>query len=314
MRESGYSTRHREAKRAENADQAELVALRTTQAILDHGIYDERIANAMDDDDPKIGDDRPIETQDIIADTAVGSVREEVERRFDVLGDNYPFSLVGSELVHKPSRSGFYEFCLAISRSPSLTHGPYVDLPRSFERLSALLVRHFLGSSAKFLHVGHPRDAEVGTTFIEAMKKVNALTNEWVWNPQPDIDQPPASGDQGIDFIVWKPAPDARWGSLFIVGQCACGDNWHQKFDDIKVKKIGKWFNPLAYVEPTRAFATPFHVTDAGLRDALREGGLIFDRTRLTILAEELAQDADYSSRRATIEQLTRLVTNMANA
>ena len=303
--------RHKEARRARDADQAEFEAIEKYSVLVDRGVYDDRVAGAMDDFGP---DDQavvtPWQATDLSVDDAIGQVHEEVERRHNLLGDSYPFTLKDGLLSYQGRQSGFYEFCLAASLARNITERPYVDLPRVFERMSAILVASAFGPDAKHLHVGSPRDADIGAAFNKAMEEVKQRTNEFFWGPEAGLpDDPTHTGDEGVDFVVWKMPPDCRIGSLFILGQCACGDDWSTKFHDIDLDRFGRWFNPLSFVRPpVRAFATPFHLGNGWLVEALPQAGLIFDRARLTLLAEKTVDKEVYSNWQAKLDELSKLI------
>ena len=290
-----YSLRHQAQRSAGDADQAEFLALKKGSMIVDAGIYDERVAGAMDDfevqQDKIVGESWHAE--DLKYDSAVGQILEEVERRRKIMGEMYPFSIDGGTLIHTPSESSVYEFLLAICNASTITAGEFAWLPRLFERLSARLVAAYFGADTRFIHTGAPRDPEVGSSFKEAMLTVAEKTSEWRWDPEPDLPDEPVHGDSGCDFVVWPIFPDGRQiGQLFILGQCACGNNWDTKFSDLSVKDLQKWFNPLSIVDPVRCFTTPFHVAEATLKEASREAGIVFDRARLVGISHHPANGA----------------------
>jgi len=271
-----------------DADQAEQTAIISGSAIYDAGIHDQRVAGAMDDFEP-IGVDAEADwhRQDLEVDSAVGSIHEEISSRAEVMGSAYPFEISNSSIVYKPSKTGFYEFCLAISLASSLTKGKFAHLPRLFERSVTALVKIYFGDHTEAMHVGTPRDPNVGRTFKDAMTTLNGKSSEWVWSPYPDLPgDPQTTGDEGMDFVVWKETLDKRSGNLFIIGQCACGDDWHTKLGDVDLGRLCKWFHPLSYAKPVRAFSTPRHIATSWLPDALARAGLVFDRARLCITAE----------------------------
>ena len=310
-----YSQRHKHQKLIKNADQAEFAAILSGASIADQGLYDDRVADALDDYDAELGSDMERwQRDDLQIDTAVGQAQEELERRATLLGECYPFIMNGGSLTYRASSSGFYEFCLAISLAEQISQGDFVHLPRVFEQLSATLVRDFFGERAKSLHLGSPRDTY--PQFGQAMKNASEVTGEWFWGPDPGLpDNPADTGDHGVDFVVWNPPPDGRAGSAFILGQCACGQDWSDKFGDVDLGRYKKWFNPLSYVDPpVRAFTTPHHVGDGFLNEALKRAGIVFDRSRLTILAESASTTADYAAWKDRICELTRLVVSPLGA
>ncbi len=305
-----YSLRHQAQRSAYDADQAEFLALRNGDAVLDSGVYDERVAGAMDDfesSDVTVGTNW--HGEDLKYDTAVGKIHEEIERRQALLGTKYPFSLRGGTISHEPRENVIYEFLLAICNSPTLTSGQHVGLPRVFERISARLVASYFGSGTQFIHTGAPRDEEIGKPFEEAMKTVANRTSEWSWGPDDGLPNEPSNGDSGCDFVVWPAPPDGRKiGQLFVLGQCACGNDWTTKFTDLTMNKLSKWFNPLSLVDPVRCFSTPFHVVDAMLKEASREGGVVFDRARLVSISYMASEEIIEEALLEKVTHLTELV------
>lgn len=305
-----YSLRHQAQRLAKDTDDAEFLALKKGSTVVDAGIYDDRIAGAMDDFEAKstaVGESW--HDEDLKYDNAVGGVHEEIVRRISILGESYPFSIENSTLTYKCSNDYIYEFFLSICCSESITSGDYVHLPRVFERLTARLVASFFGEGVISIHTGAPRDPEIGGSFKSAMEKVNQITTEWWWGPDPGLPNAPVAGDAGCDFIVSPPFPDKRQiGQLFIVGQCACGNDWKDKFYDLTIKKLGKWFNPISLVDPVRCFATPFHITDSMLEEASRNAGLVFDRARLVSIYAKASTETIPTSMRDQMLGLIKLV------
>ncbi len=299
MATSPYSRRHKDQKSARDADEAEIAAMRLGRAAMEAGAANDRISGTMpaDEEMPAPGS-LDWESDDLAHDALVGRVREEIERRIDLMGAAYPFTLSqDGSLVYRPTELGFYEFCLAICTAPTITSGEFVHLPRDFERVVAAIVKGHLGPHAGALHTGAPRDHDVGTGFTDAMRRLAELTNEWLWNPEEELpEKNNTTGDEGMDFVAWKPSLDRRRGQIFVIGQCACGDDWDDKFYDLSWPKIRKWFRPEIFPEPLRVFATPHHLVDAMLYEAQREAGLVLDRARLTLMVKELAQETELAA------------------
>ncbi|MBB2199614.1 MAG: hypothetical protein ABF479_04860 [Gluconacetobacter sp.] len=305
-----YSRRHKDQRAAQDADQTESAAILHHNVSADAGLFDDRVAGVVDDEVLlDVADREAWHSQDLSLDELVGQNSEEISRRADIMGEAYPFKFDKGTLKYTPSKTGFYEFCLATCCAPNITTGQYTRLPRTFERVVTVLMKGYMGIHADALHVGTPRDVEVGTKFQEAMATLHKLSGEWRWGPEsglPDVRN--NSGDEGVDFIVWKKSLDKRPGQIFILGQCACGDDWDTKFSDTSLNRYEKWFNPTVIPEPLRAFATPFHLSDGNLREAQREAGLVFDRARLTLIAEDLASDPMMTPWWTTVEEAKGIV------
>jgi len=289
-----YSVRHEDQRAITSADQVEMAAIRNGTAVADVGGYDERLSGELDDLEVGASDtDEFWSKQDVSLDDEVGGITTELTRRANLMGAYYPFKINGGTLTYNPSVTGFYEYCLAICQTPSLTKKPFTALPRSFERVVASLIQIHLGDSWKSLHTGHPRDASVGTTFYKAMQTVSTVTSnnrEWRWDPDPRWPlKPGIGGDGGLDFVVWRPASDSRIGQMYVVGQCACGNDWDTKFHDLRPEKLQKWMRVVSEVPYTRCFTTPFLLSDGNFAAAHNEAGWVLDRMRLTFMAEEAA-------------------------
>lgn len=289
-----FRVRHEEQRSITNADQAELKAIHQGTAVPDSGIRDEQISGELDDLNV---DDQSMERwakQDVQIDNEVGAVRDEIERRKALMQDAYPFQLDNGSIRHTPSESGFYEYCLGICYAPSITAGEYVQLPRTFERLSGLVASKHLGPRWQVHHTGAPRSDHA--RFDDAMKNMSQVIcdgREWVWNPDRGYPDDFWAGDSGLDFVIWKPAPDRRIGQIYVAGQCACGNDWDTKFADLSIERLTPWFRPMTYVPMIRCFATPFLLSQGNFDAAHRGAGWVLDRARLTMLAHEVTRDGD---------------------
>ena len=89
-------------------------------------------------------------------------------------------------------------------------------------------------------------------------------------------------GDDDLDIISWRPFRDRRSGQLILLGQCTIGVDWDDKLRDLS---LGLWNKHIDWaVSPTRAFAVPFIHDDNGWDRITAEGGIIFDRVRISSL------------------------------
>jgi hypothetical protein len=184
---------------------------------------------------------------------------------------------------------------LAISLAPNVVEKPYNALPPLFERITVKLLTAFLGEGAQGYRTGWPSLSDRPTRFKEVVEMLHKQTDEWVWNNQPDLEDDPGPKrvkDAGVDVVVWKRLPDGRIGSLFFLGQCACGTDWTGKYADLNPQLIrDKWLRDLSIAREIRVFSIPFHVPSrARWREAGLASGLVLDRVRLTILGEQYSK------------------------
>ena len=292
-----------------DADRVELEALASGYTVIDSGAEDELVAGVLDDlaaDSMSPANSEEWQRSDLIRDDSVGLIHGELATRLDLLGMAYPFDLHQGTLIYAKDRhSPIYEFLLSASSSKFVS-GRHAELPRTFERVATRLVTCYFGANAKGMHIGWPRDGN--TSFKAAAAQLHSCTGEWHWGPEESLD-PGDVKDEGCDFVVWLHPSDGRQiGQLFVLGQCACGNNWQDKYGDLNIKRMEKWFNKLSTVEPVRAFATPWHVGDYLLREASRQAGLLFDRARLVLIASMAGTSAFDNETLARMDDLTALV------
>lgn len=285
-----YERRHQLQRLSGDADQTELDALHTGRSIVDQGLYDEAIADAMDDFGHDDNDDTPEWARlDLQQDDAVGGLIEVIEQRERLLDGHYPFRRQDNALEYHPSETLVYEFCLVTATT---TERDNPELARIFEQLATLLCRRYLGPEGRAEHIGWPRENR--PRFREVAEQLHERSGEWLWRPEPGLPEDPLprdAKDEGLDFAAWIHNLDDRPGHLFLLGQCACGDNWPNKLTELNVERLRRWFHPACHVPATRAFCAPFHLTDQNLIDASKRAGIVFDRIRLTLLAETAPDD-----------------------
>ena len=307
-------SRKSDQRTAKNADQTEFLAVKVGSCALDEGLRDDRTADAMDDfgsldattNAPWAVDDSKIED-------AVGSVAGEIDRRAELMRECYPFVKDGNTLRYRQSQTLAYELCLAISNAPTVVKAPYNGLPPAFERLCRDVVRCFFGGDFSGMRTGWPIDGEIERTakFKSIVDKMHSATKEWVWHPAPGMPEDPSHQDVkdlGIDFAVWKSFPDGRKGVVFLLGQCACGDDWTEKFDDLNIGQIEHdWFRFFSVAAPLRMFCVPHHIPNGThFEQVNRKAGLTLDRARIAIVAEHEANREHIKS--GSLQPLSNLV------
>ncbi len=288
---SEYALRTKEPKNARDADQVEMQAILSGFAVVDDASRDDLVSGELDDDAVLAADANGRETfheKDLAEDALVGGALSALRLRVSHLGALYPFRLERSKLTYVPSTTGFYEFCLALSLQTDISTTPFNSLPQLFERVVAALVRWHYPNSSSVLHTGFPR--KPSSKFKAGLAPLAKNRGEWVWGPEAHHDQDPeltVIKDETLDFVVTASALDPRAGRLYLLGQCACGDNWSDKLHEPNLAKIEKWFNPAWISPPLRVFTTPYLLGDITMLETCREfGGLVFDRIRLAHIAE----------------------------
>lgn len=227
-------------------------------------------------------------------DERVEGVQAEIKRRSELLGDEYPFRVGQASLAFLDESTyakQVYLECLRISLVPTRKDR------ENFETLVGEALVSYLGKGRAQVRVfgwQSEDDANKSRHIKARIDELHTASNEWFWKP--DLEQgfpanppPKLVKDLGLDAVAWLPMPDKRIGRIFLVAQCATGKtDWDDKLGDVSWKRIKNWIRPMPDEWSIRCFAIPFHLPNkTKWCECADEGGLFFDRVRLTLLLKE---------------------------
>lgn len=211
----------------------------------------------------------------------------ELDRRALGADRAYPFEFSERGLQLRGDLEQFvpYVFCLCLSASISnslLNRRPYPR--RMFEHLSCAAAKNFIGGEV--VRFASPRQAtELPPEFDLA---VNALCNrirEGIGFREKDTS---ASKDDAIDVVAWRDFPDRAEGKLLLIGNCASGNNWNAKLDELQFQLFCEnWMVeiPVSAHIGIRAFFVPCRICSKDWQKVSRRAGMIFDRCRIAYWA-----------------------------
>jgi len=279
-------------KTIEDADQTELEAVFNSYAPVDAGIVDDKHASALDSIDLIDDIASSWTVRDAELDSMSSDVSTEINNRLNLLNDAYPFTLESSSLKIKiDSKNIFYIFCLILSNSKLKARkgeeAHNQKMARFFERITLKIIKNSLGEFSNSYHFGFPRDDNSNIeTAMKALKSQLKLTHEMNVNLlEYNVDDLKFQKDLGIDQIIWIKRPDNRSHShLFLLGQCACGQDYKQKYNDIDIRKLESYFRPFTFVSPIKMMSIPFILNDGEMHKISTSAGWIFDRISLSSL------------------------------
>lgn len=279
----------------EDADQTELEVLFNSSAPIDAGITDDKHASALDSIDLIDVDSADWSAKDAELDNLSSDLSTEINYRLQLLGESYPFIINGSNVKIKNKHINIlYIFCLILSHSKlkakkgETAHNQ--KMARIFERVTLKLIQKSLGTYAHGHHFGFPREDGLG--IVDAMNQLQEklnLKNEMTVNlldfNKHDLTH---QKDLGIDQIIWVKRPDSRRHShLFLLGQCACGQDYKEKYHDIDINKLQSYFRPFTFVPPVKMMSIPFILSDNEINRVSNSAGWLFDRISLAGLYME---------------------------
>jgi hypothetical protein len=212
----------------------------------------------------------------------------------------YPFDVGERQLSRRETaKDQVYTFLLLLSRfgikaGPKGTHG---------ERILEDLCRHaaegYLGGralGARAEHFGFPRRV-LPKDFPKALQELANLVGDFTPN-----EAAPGSKDQKdakLDIVAWRPFPDGRPGKIIAFGQCAAGRaNLDSKISELQISSFYKsWLREQPSVDPVRMFFVPWRVNLADYRKACIEGGIVFDRCRISYFCGDIARELRHQCR-----------------
>lgn len=277
-----------------DADQVERQALRLGISNADFGLSDDRIAGSIDDAITNSGNDW--EQRQLLLEEKTGRIIEEIERRKKVMGISYPFDVTGQSVRYSPSKLGVYEFCLVASGSPTkrLEGGPPASVV--FEWISRDALKAYFGAFSKGFRTGWPRVKKYeqrGARAKQTYELLNRESGDFTWAPKsPMFSNDPLPRylkDIGLDVVVWIPHLDKRASQFVALAQCGCGKNdvSTSKARQLSRERLRNWLNPLTAAEALRCFMLAHHVpNDSQLYELSTDGGVVFDRARIALIAE----------------------------
>ena len=313
MDTSDWSQRHKQFNAALDADQVERRAMLDGASNIEAGIQDERTVGVVDDALVEKGNSWS--ERQILLENLSGSVSEELGRRVQLMNGSYPFILKDGSVKHVPSKTGVYEFCLAVARNPK---GIAVGFPKAsaiFEFISRdILTLHF-GRGTYGFRAGAPiYDFEQrGNCAKSTFETLNQRCGEFRWSPAPGFPDEPSHKDlkdAGLDVVVWKPWPDGRQALFFALGQCACGKNDINvnKGRELSLRRLSNWLRPVSHATPLRCFLAAHHIPNSvALHELSGEAGIVFDRARIGLIAESAPEFLAKSPEKIKFHEMAKL-------
>jgi hypothetical protein len=220
------------------------------------------------------------------ADMAFENLDRTIQERQRILKECYPIVRDGEGFAVNEECTAWlvYSFMLFTSlnlhyRELRFTGGTANKPAEFFEHLTLHAVKNYWTCDA--VRLGAPRRKPVPSDFPNALKWLARQINEAIG--QEDIEQQ-NSGDDGVDIVGWRTFGDRRQGQAIILTQCAIGNDWRSKRNEISCdlwrRHVDWHVNP-----PMRGFAVPFHHESGGpWRETSTTAGIIFDRLRIAKL------------------------------
>ena len=231
---------------------------------------------------------------------SIGKVFVEIDRRERATGKKaYPFERKDTsiELKAKAKLYPDYVFCLALSYCKWNTRKGAPENPwLLFEELAEYTAKNYLGGDALIFGTSC-RDKSTGGRKFKA--NVNALAQKLGeghgFKEQPVL----GAKDSKLDLVAWKGFQDQRSSQIILFGQCAAGDNWITKLNELDPEGFwDQWMDRGKVSTPLRSVFMPHRVYDNDRWDKhARSARLLFDRCRVVAFAHKATSNGAFAKR-----------------
>ena len=193
----------------------------------------------------------------------------------------YPFIITEEGFEFRDSVSPAYVFQLLVSLGNNDRHHDGTTVSKLFEELSAAAAGKYLGDTRTTVVFGWPRFG-FPKRFRDAVTALVHRLGEGVGCK--DRDGLDDSKDDGLDIVAWREFPDRRPSKLILFGQCATGQLWKEKANELNPENWCKknLVGTLA-VNPVLAFFVPRALSEKDAND-YGYGKILLDRFRISAL------------------------------
>ncbi len=215
----------------------------------------------------------------------------EITQRATAAGNAYPFTLSGNLITARPNAQIDHEpyvfmLCLSYFGWTAKKNSTYKPR-RWFEELSQIAANAYLPGESALLS---PPRKVLPASFRGAIDRLCVLAKEGGgWKPQPIGWNRKGVGlapqDDAVDVIAWRHFPDQLPGKLLLFAQCASGDNWTTKLNELQpIPFCSQWMRDPPPSMVLKAMFIPHRVSRERWDYSTRQAGILFDRTRIANL------------------------------
>jgi len=213
----------------------------------------------------------------------------EIEERVRATSGAYPFELRHSRVLQARDELKDYTayiFCLLLSYFGwEQVRGAPINPRLLFENLSCVAAKqYFHGEVCQF---GTSRDDEI-STFSDAVNQLCKRLGEGGGiRPTHTLHKK----DDHVDLVVWRHFEDGRENKLVFFGQCASGENWKAKLNELQPDAFWEhWMIESKRSPLGRSFFIPHRISDQDNGEGWKyyasyARGILFDRCRVAYWA-----------------------------
>jgi len=220
-----------------------------------------------------------------VDDAAVDMALNAMRRRQLLLGEKYPYRIVGVGVRRDAaSETSAYGALLLMSQreAPFRRNAAAMqDAATIFETLTCTAVRGLLGPKSAAIRFGWPSAEGRPREFPDAIRWLAERMGVAIGSAY----RPPRRQDGGVDVVGWRPFGDEQPGFPILLVQCTLERDFVHKSADVDLRVWSGW---LAFdADPMTALAIPHTVAKAEDWREMSARVIVLDRIRLTLLVDD---------------------------
>ncbi len=233
------------------------------------------------------------------------AIIEEVDRRSGLLGDAYPFKLIGDVLEYKTEFDvkSTYLLCLGIVVQRRELQKDAGIRTLVFETISLNAAKNYFHCEG--VRVGAPWKTDDLISYKQLLEQVLEFAPE-LGSPKREFAS--NGGDEGWDMFLAKPFADKMYPQFIAVGNCATGRNFRDKGAETRQEHF---FDELFHKAPRspvlELFSIPFIISDDDRSRKTSRLTILFDRLRLSECLPTFANLTDPTASAIAIDWLTKI-------
>lgn len=262
--------------RTKVADWLELKAISAPDGRVGFGTLSSAAALMENEQETDIGD------EDVEEEERIQNAQEDICRRFETIGDDYPFRIDDNghaiRFITPVTKVGsVYLFCLFLSHAFDRTIMSEDMAPKItnktrdwFQACATVAAGGYVTGPA--ISFGYPRPD--GSGYLKALRKVYRLFGDGKPCRRPRAAAARKIKDNGIDVIAWRRSVDKLPCTLYLIAQVASGGDWEGK--SVKPDREhfhDYWFTEKPGSQPSDAMFMPF-----GLEPDIPDNGPTYEK------------------------------------
>lgn len=226
-----------------------------------------------------------------------------LKKRVQLLGDQYPFNVDDNYIVAKNVLDANHYFTYLMLSSPS----PIRQMPAWNLNSAAKILEHivemsfhdYFGRGTQTVNFGFPSEVNRPSEFNKAVEWLASKTGIPVGSGYRDA----RFKDGGVDIFVWKTFPDMKPGVPILLLQCTLQEKFLSKIRDVDTRLWSSWLS--SDIDPVAGLCVPHVVSRIEDWNEITTRGLLFDRIRLSLMANNIELKLS-SVDKAFLEQLLK--------